>query len=206
MWPGCYRIFIGVVFTFFLAGCINTKHKLHHTNEANFQPGTRVLMVEIAGLTANKSYKLYEELKPIFAKKKIELQYHPEQEWNLKSKGILAIDSLYFDNLRQQGYTYLLVSNLLGTHNGGSFLDFKTRDDNQQYLIEENSKDYKEASLRINLYSIEANRVFYRSDVKTTVSPMSFMQDDGDETVVNPGSVDLATMVAIKKGIKRMLK
>lgn len=67
------------------------------------------------------------------------------------------------------------------------------------------SYDFKEARLYFTLYDLKMQRLIWKCDVKTTISPLIYGGSRADYSI-NPTSSDNALNRGYRKGIKKMIK
>lgn len=65
--------------------------------------------------------------------------------------------------------------------------------------------DLKEARLYFTLYDLKMQRLIWKCDVKTTISPLIYGGSRADYSI-NPTSSDYALNRGYRKGIKKMIK
>lgn len=77
--------------------------------------------------------------------------------------------------------------------------------DNIEVEVNNSNREFKEARVYFNLYDLKLQRLVWRCDVKTTISPLVYGGRRVDYSI-NPLSSDNALNRGYRKGIKKMIK
>ncbi len=174
-----------------------------------FTQDTKILFLSIP---CHDPFSKFQELKKILSKHQIEASYALEEEWELKSKGISnPEDSTYFKLLTEQGYTHLLFFNDLEKKPANSFLSYYTDYELDLYQqgysnVASSPETTHRSSVVLHLVSLEKNSLVYTDKVETSISPLKSPDKNGGEVNINFGDTSMATIIAIKKSVKRMIK
>jgi len=192
-----------------LGACVSTQHQATKLSPVRFTEKDRLLVLSTG---SENSYDTFREIKKICAKRGIEAKFYLEEEWVFKSNGILnPTDSQYFDLLQQLGYKYLLTFGNFHEKPADSFLSYYTGYEvslRQSPFFYDNTlyETSNRASIDLFLISMEENKLVYTDKIETSIGAVESNTDDGGEYHVNLSDTAMATAIAIKKGVKKMLR
>jgi len=199
-----------LLFSSLFSSCISTRYQGMNTCPAALGPADKVLVPYLRPIPLARSATYFQALKEQFDAHQVPVRYAPEEEWALKAAGISnPLDSAQYPALRRQGYTHLLlIERVAQQEAAGGWSAYTPWEVSQRNLPNQPVLPLDEmnhqATLVFQLLSLQPRTVLFTGTVKTTVSPLASPDDDGGETYVNLGSVELATRKALKKGVQRL--
>lgn len=196
----------------FGSGCISTRYQGMTTCPVALLPTDKVLVPYLHPIPLASSVYYFRNLKKQFDKQKIPVRYAPEEEWSLKAAGIQnPVDTVYFPALRREGYTHLLLIERLSTREAEGNLNVYTAWEISQLDLPYPAARSLEgmdhqATLRFRVQALDTRTTLFAGTVRTNISPLVKQDDDGGRTLVNLGSVEMATGKALTKGVKRLFE
>lgn len=161
--------------------------------------GDRLLVCDLTGNEGND----YQDLtawanETLKSKSGIEPVPFSDSEFKLKQFGIALSSMNEVDSI-----TAKVISEKLNL----DFILFTRIGYLKDNLEQTNSSNYdlKEARLYFTLYDLKMQRLIWKCDVKTTISPLIYGGSRADYSI-NPTSSDYALNRGYRKGIKKMIK
>lgn len=194
-------------------GCSSTKYTVY-TSWPKFLSNESILVSQVAGVSENVSFELYESALQQLKTENNKILYLPEYEYDLIAAGIGkgkiqklgSSDSLSSLIARQLNVEYLLDVQLVGlSSKGGSFgtySDVELSRENSHYI---QGNESRSASLLFNFIDLN-NHTVRKFIVETNINPLSIEESDGGETRINLASQVTAMKSAYEKAIKKMKK
>lgn len=180
-----------------------------------FAAGDKILVGEMKGVSANRSYVLYEKLSAQLTAAGLQPAYTTEQEIYLRMKGIkpdLAPDSINLAKMQQMGYAYYLKPTVGNLASGTGYVTASAAEmrEMQQYNTPEDASETT-ATLRYEVYSTASQKLLYTLVTTTKMIGLSLPNNDYEngthgQTTVNASTVSLAMNKALKKSTKKLLQ
>lgn len=171
---------------------------------------------EAAGISANQSYQLYEQLEEQVKEGGLQPAYAVEQDVYLLMDGIKpkeVTDTSNLAKLQRLGYDYYLKLTVGNQVPGLGYtsVSAKEKREMQQYGGAQGQDDETRATVQFVLYSTRERKPVYTLTTTTKMLALSLPKDDYENgyrgsTAVNASTISMAVEKALQKGTKRLLK
>ncbi len=203
------KVFYAGAFLLVVSSCTSTKYATSVSCLTDFTVGQKVLVAEARGISAYKSFGLYENAGDVFKKAGLQSVYAVEEDQSLRLYQVKLNDpdSASLAILKNKlGYDFLLVPAVINTRTGEAYV-YNGPDENGMYREQKAREDSESrATVKFMLYSASAGKLIYELAATTKSSPVSVPDKDGGQDLHNFISAEDAMEKAYRKGMKKIMK